>query len=128
MLIQKKITLPSNPTAPTFANLRLAIAFIAARIDRGEEDALCDACARQYAEERVSPNLPTHREYRLTAIRALDANHKRTALPRLCADEIFPPDATQYTLGGHAPGWNHVNIDFVKLADGWAIDEIWICR
>ena len=120
--------MPHNLSTPTFTNLRLAITFIAAHLDRGEADALCDACTRQYPSERVSPNLPTHREYRLTAIRALAANHKRTALPRLCADETFPPDVTQYTLGGHAPGWNHVNIDFVKLADGWAIDEIWICR
>ncbi len=126
MLRNKMI--PPNPAAPTFADLRQVIAFIAARLDAAEENALCDACARQYPAGRASPNLPTHREYRLNAIRALQAIHTRTALPILGAHETFPRDATQYTIGGHAPGWDHVNIDFVKLENGWAIDEIWICR
>jgi hypothetical protein len=62
------------------------------------------------------------------SIGALKANHGQTALTMLCADETFPPGAVRHTVGGHAAGWNHVNIDFIKLADGWTIDEIWICR
>lgn len=111
-----------------FDTLNQAIEFIVACLDREDYASLSDACARTYATERAAPQLPTYVEYRSKAIRALALNHQRTSLISLCAGMTFPSDTTRYLIGGHADGWNHVNLEFRQSKQGWVLDEIWICR
>ncbi len=113
---------------PRYNTLALAVDYIVACLDHQDWSRLSDACAHDYPSDRLAPQLPTHAEYRMTAIRALAADHQETNLAVLCAGMEFPLKGTDWRIGGHEPGWNHVNLTFAQSPQGWVLDEIWMCR
>jgi len=47
---------------------------------------------------------------------------------QLYAAREFPAAGGSFKLGGHMRELGHVHIDFVRVAGGWALDDIWKCR
>ncbi len=115
---------------PRFKRLRHAIEFLADALDRGDRDAIADACAEEAPGRppATTAGLPTAREYLLRAISQLGERHAEQSLRARYRRRGFPWIRRSFKLGGHASELGHIHVDFVRADGGWALHKIWICR
>ncbi len=103
--------------------------FLATNLNGHRYDVISDACLAaesQHDKQPVAGTMPSHREYRVKAIKLLEARHKAADLRGRCQGQEFPNDVTEFKVGGHNDG--HIHVDFVKADGSWCLKEIWICR
>jgi hypothetical protein len=100
---------------PPFAELSVAIDFIAHALDVGDHRALADACI---AREPDVPGLPTRRQYRLRAIELLAGVHRERPLRSLYAGRAFPRQESRFKLGGHASGVPGQTQNYIVTVNG----------
>jgi hypothetical protein len=113
----------------TFSKLEQAMDFLATNLDGHRPDTICDACLAAESQDDnrfVAGALPPRRDYRIQAIKLLEARHKAIDLRVRCRGQEFPDDVTEFKVGGHNDG--HIHIDFIKADGSWRLKDIWQCR
>lgn len=106
-----------------------ALQFLATNLDGRNYEAISDACIASEMPHDVLPimgKMPSHRDYRLKAIKSLAKRHKEADIRVRYAGREFPEAGAEYKVGGHQDG--HIHVDFVRVNDGWRLKEIWLCR
>jgi hypothetical protein len=76
---------------PSFGDLRGAVEFLARALETRHYEPVADACED---EGPISPGLPSEREYRLSAVKALATRHTGDSFRALYAGREFPDQAT----------------------------------
>jgi len=106
-------TPPAGAAKNTFKNLRTAVGFIAACLDKRDYKTLSAACIH-------TPNAHI--------LKQLGTVHKKQPLTKLYAEKTFPAKGAAFKLGGHAKELGHIHIDFTKKNGAWRLKTIFGCR
>ena len=116
-------------TTIAFQQLGDAVEFLADNLEKHNYEAIADHCiAALRDDEYVSVDLPSARDYRLAAIKALSDRHAEHSLRFLYERREFPADRQEFKLGGHGKELGHIHVDFEITPAGWCLKEVWICR
>jgi hypothetical protein len=109
-----------------FTRLAQAVDFIAACCEQAGAESLA-------AQVINFQNLDPAKDFSLSSFYTyvfgrLRERHAVASLRELYRGREFPEDETALKLGGHAKELGHIHIDFVRLADGWSLKSITMCR
>ena len=113
----------------TFSQLGQAMEFLATNLAGRRYEAIADVCLASESEEDRLPvmeMLPSHRKYRITAIKLLADRHGELDLRLRYQRREFPQSGSDYKVGGHDDG--HLHVDFVRVEGGWRLKDVWLCR
>ena len=117
-------------TTIAFQQLGDAVEFLADNLEKHNYEAIANHCIAPLRDddENVSVGLPSARDYRLAAIKALSDRHTEHSLRFLYERWEFPADRQEFKLGGHGKELGHIHVDFEITPAGWCLKEVWICR
>jgi len=106
-------------TAPAFAKLADALAFLRTTLEKDDYAGLVAACA---AGDK--PLLAQHR----APFDQLKTAHKTKGLGARYGKLEFPTTEEAFKLGGHASEIGHLHVDFLRVDGQWRLKDIWNCR
>jgi hypothetical protein len=117
-------------TTIAFQQLGDAVEFLADNLEKHNYEAIANHCIAPLRDddEYVSAGLPSARDYRLTAIKALSDHHAEHSLRVHYERWEFPADRHEFKLGGHGEEFGHIHVDFEMTPAGWCLKEVWVCR
>jgi len=114
----------STATALRFASLTQAVDYICSKVEAGDPNALTASMAGLHPDDSYDYT----RYFEQSVFPKLRERQKDECLRALYTGREFPTDQACFKLGGHDSELGYINIDFVKLDDGWALQRIWVCH
>ncbi|MBC8331063.1 MAG: hypothetical protein H8E28_03695 [Anaerolineae bacterium] len=115
----------------SFKTLSQAVDFIASCLDQNQILRLTGQIQHfeqdRQRTQKLGPDY--HANYFATHIfTQLQQIHTRSNLREIYAEQNFPNNETFHKLGGHMAELGCIHIDFQQQANGWVIQNIWMCR